>query len=467
MLYRGYINTNSVESLNKYILTSKDIFGASSKKIEHTTYHDMIFYNWNATVSLPPRHFTMQVVNEQVDIMLNSKYTVNCRYLTINGVIVLFIVPIRFYQLDSDISFFEPDEEIIDKLWGVQLRQWLLEHRDKYIFFDQISNIILTIDSKIDMAMNIINDNKYEVSNRLVVPYRLFVPYDNVPKEIIYELKRQFMEKQRKKNFESYISDYADHIIKELRIELKKDESLLEIYKNDKVLRSKINAIINNHLKDKWNELENSKEFRYRVGLAFSKKLPQSDRVCTYNKEENILFQNQLRYDIPITVRIKNKKIAIKAINIIRDTKNFINWLNGCFNFYSPFKILVNKKYSSSHELVDSNISYLNFGKLLSFKVEYEDDYIDESNIGVYIHSMKFDCLAPNYTHAYKKIQIYTEVFYNRSMLKLLFNNNLFLFYIVTRFVNIYKYVNSFMSICNKLESYPLIASLSIPNERI
>jgi len=455
MIYQHYISDN-VEVLNKRILTLKEVFMPNSKNME-----DIREYKWDYIVSLPHRHVEMKVINNQVSIKLNSEYTVNCQYLDFNDLPTFFIVPASFYQLDSDISFFEPDEEIVDKLWGAQLLEWCKKYYTISESVNQIYNIILAIYVNMVKAGDIIRENTLNILS-CEENDSVFIPYDDVPEEIIYELKRQFMEEYFVEIFESYIVNYANHIIKEIGIELKEGERLLDIYNNDRVVRSKINEIINKHIENKWNKLEKNEEFRHKVAVTFNNKLLHADENCKYNKILNTLYQNQLFYDVSLVVEINNraKEFITKAFHAIRDTKGFINWLNGYFNFYDPFRILEVGIYDSDQELVDSDMCYANFGKLLEFKIEYNNYDINKNNINFDIHTIKFDCVAPNYTHIYKKIKILIIVYLNNRRLKLLFDNSRFLFYIVRRIWNIYKYINSFVSICNKLENYPLIGSV-------
>ena len=452
MIYK-YPGDVNMTRLIKKILTRKEMSVLKSESLNNikgrlSTY--LIFSGFQS--------FEMNIVNAQIDIDLNSKHTVNYRYLTIDGVPTFFILSDYLYHPDSYMSFFEADEKIAAKLWALQALKWA----HKYGKIDNaVYNIQIILDrtyALLDKAMELIQENSYKILYEEAEDQDI-IKYEDIPEEIIETLKKHFMDNNYDEAVINYINYFEDAIIEELGIQLKKDETLLDRYYNDKNVISYIDKAVMAGLKNEWDQLERDNRFRDKVITSFSNALFFAKKHCSTDKIQAILFNNQMQNDITLDIIVNNKKFVIRALDIIKDIKGFINWLCGAFNLYHPFIPYGIMTENMHDEFSEADIYNIDFGKLISFEAKYDKDN------NIYISNLEFDCIAPNRYYPYSQIGMEIEIHCNKEDIVMLLNNNRLLFYLLTKFGKQYILAKRFMSIYNSLSDYLLICNLLVPIE--
>jgi len=424
------------------------------------------------------RHGHSVVVKEdEVDMDMGNgeKYKAKCRYIAIDGVPCLFVIP------EADfVAYTEDRKYVVNEIHGAIILNWLYENEDEHFCLVNLYKILRWLNNKVEKVL-------YELEY-----YEM--KYYYVPDEIIDEIREKFIEFHYHDVFINVLHNYGYEVLEELGLLPKEDEDeedynddvdedeeeyynddldedeedmyssfsyyrknnnidLWEFYEKNEEFKNKIDEMVDDHLEYVWNEIERDRDFRDKVAEKFLKAIISDD--CDEKKLINIAFHNEVerllsepQEGIKAFIYINSEKFEFNMIISLTEYTNIINWLQAYFSAIIGFPLLYTEKYEFWDSYYDYDVYKEILGEIKSFNVEYTDT-------DVYISKVIVDCVAPsNYTLGIG-VELRGRLSLNKQNKRLWLHNDRI---ILNHLIALYKIIKGVLKVCDSIGWQRLIA---------
>ena len=464
MLYRrkGIIESDGYKSLT----TTKDLIHAV--KVEYDDYwYGALFGEKNLNLSL--KHGVTTITLDE-----KNYHKLPYRYIEINDQPAFYILP----KKQEEIGFFENDWNIIPKMYGITIIDWLQDHHNK-VFLINLHETISFISSQVN-----------EIVNSMDI-CREF-DYDDIPDKIKDKIKDAFIEHYYDDTFYNIIEVYGHEILKDIGLlgeyhsdeedeEYEEDEDeyyskskidiekMIDLYHNNEEFRNELERHIESQLEYDWMASEREEYFRKKVEEAYALAIFFAKYECSYERILKILLHNEINKILIennsfIHVEVKYKTTTIKTFTLIRNKKELTNWLYGSFSLFSNLSVLRSEAGKFTIYTIDGDFydyDYMcrgYFKEMKSFEVTYDGDEIKIENLVV-------DCVVPESRSLSMQVSIQAEIFLTNSInLKIMLSNNRLIMNVLLNFNKFYVLLEELLNIHNNIAQEPLlVCNLMLP----
>ena len=457
MIYgpKFFIESNAYKS----IVITKDLI--NDIKLESSNYwHGFLFDEKYLNVNLKQDFTTITLDG-------TNRHKVPYCYIEIDDQPILYILPEKWEAVD----YFDEDTKIISKIYSWLIMDWLQKHYNKpflinlYETFTFISSEISEILSSVKVCKDF--------------------DYNEIPKEILENIKHAFMAHYYNAILYDTIRKYGQEILESLGLlseysNKKKNKDarhsksnismnkLIDLYNSNAEFRSNIEKHVKETLEHNWMKTERDNNFRKNVVRAYNTALFFVEEECHYKKVLIIVFHNEIYRILTenkyfIHVELGHKTITINTFGLINNKKSFINWLYGSFNSFSNLSVLEAKAYrfqcyTDDGEPCDfDHICYGRFSEIKSCEVIYDKS-------GPKISNLIVDCLFPNVNSLSVQFSIQLSISLNNNNFKIILNNTRLMTNLILNFSNFYVLLDKFLNSHHNVNKEPLlICNLTIP----